>query len=212
MSVLIGCAALVVGIITTMPKKCDPQVEWWQSSTFYEIFPASFQDSTKGADRISDLRGIIMRLNYLKKLGVIRLNSIFSASHYPEYYSEISNMTDVNKDLGTTKDFSVLVREIQKRNMSIILDLPLYPFIKTLSNQSASTAKVNGIEWLRDKRDAANDRVREPSALPASVETIRDVLSSIPPPLKKARREISSSSRLNHQQKDPTVRLSNFGN
>ncbi|KAL6438761.1 hypothetical protein ACFW04_004632 [Cataglyphis niger] len=204
MSVLIGCAALVVGIIATMPKKCDPQVEWWQGSTFYEIFPASFQDSTKGADGIGDLRGIIMRLDYLKELGVraIRLNSIFPASHYPEYYSEISNMTDVNKDLGTIEDFSVLVREIQKRNMSIILDLPLYPFIKTLSNQSTSTAKVNETEWLREKRDAANDRVREPSTLPASVETIRDVLSSIPS-LKKTRREISSSSRLNHQQEDP---------
>lgn len=180
-------------------------MEWWQGSTFYEIFPASFQDSIKGADGIGDLRGIIMRLDYLKELGVraIRLNSIFPASHYPEYYSKISNMTDVNKDLGTIEDFSALVREIQKRNMSIVLDLPLYPFIKTLSNQSASIAKVNGTEWLRDKRDAANDRVREPSALPASVETIRDVLSSIPPPLKKARKEISLSSRLNHQQEDP---------
>lgn len=204
MSILIGCAALVVGIIATMPKKCDPPVEWWQGSTFYEIFPASFQDSTKGADGIGDLRGIIMRLDYLKELGVraIRLNSIFPASHYPEYYSKISNMMDVNKDLGTLEDFSVLVREIQKRNMSIVLDLPLYPFVKNLSNQSVSIAKVNGTVWFRDKRDTANDRVREPSALPASVETIRDVLSSIPPSLKKARREVSSSSHSNHQE-DP---------
>lgn len=187
-------------------------MEWWQGSTFYEIFPASFQDSTKGADGIGDLRGIIMRLDYLKELGVrtIRLNSIFPASHYPEYYSEISNMTDVNKDLGTIEDFSVLVREIKKRNMSIVLDLPLYPFVKNLSNQSASIAKVNGTEWLRDKRDAANDRVREPSALPASVETIRDVLASIPPPLKKARREVSSSSRTNHQQEDPISKAIKF--
>lgn len=179
-------------------------MEWWQGSTFYEIFPASFQDSTKGADGIGDLRGIIMRLDYLKELGVraIRLNSIFPASHYPEYYSKISNMMDVNKDLGTLEDFSVLVREIQKRNMSIVLDLPLYPFVKNLSNQSVSIAKVNGTVWFRDKRDTANDRVREPSALPASIETIRDVLSFIPPSLKKARREVSSSSRSNHQE-DP---------
>ncbi|XP_070168495.1 alpha-amylase 3 isoform X2 [Polyergus mexicanus] len=208
MSILIGCAALVVGIIATMPKKCDPPMEWWQGSTFYEIFPASFQDSTKGADGIGDLRGIIMRLDYLKELGVraIRLNSIFPASHYPEYYSEISNMMDVNKDLGTLEDFSVLVREIQKRNMSIILDLPLYPFVKNLSNQSVSIAKVNGTEWFRD---TANDRVREPSALPVSVEVIRDVLSSIPSSLKNARREVSSSSRLNHQE-DPISKAIKF--
>ncbi|KMQ89777.1 neutral and basic amino acid transport protein rbat-like isoform x2 protein [Lasius niger] len=208
MSILIGCTALVIGVIATMPKKCDPPMEWWQGSTFYEIFPASFQDSTKGADGIGDLRGIIMRLDYLKELGVqaIRLNSIFPASHYPEYYSEISNMTDVNRELGTLEDFSVLVREIQKRNMSIVLDLPLYPFVKNLSNQAASIANVNGTESLRNRRDAANDRVREPSELhqSTSVEIIHDVLLSIPPPLKKARREIPSSSQSsNHLQEHP---------
>ncbi|XP_072760588.1 uncharacterized protein [Anoplolepis gracilipes] len=204
MSILIGCAALVVGIIATMPKRCDPPVEWWQGSTFYEIFPASFQDSIKGADGIGDLRGIIMRLDYLKGLGVqaIRLNSIFPASHYPEYYSEISNMMDVNKDLGTLEDFSALVREIQKRNMSIVLDLPLYPFVKNLSNQAPHIRKVNGTEWLQDRQDPVNDPVREPSAVSTSVETIRTVLTSIPPPLKITRREIPSSSRSNHQQED----------
>lgn len=182
-------------------------MEWWQGSTFYEIFPASFQDSasfrTKGANGIGDLRGIIMRLDYLRELGVrtIRLNSIFPASHYPEYYSEISNITDVNENLGTLEDFSALVREIQKRNMSIVLDLPLYPFVKSLSNQVTPIAKVNGTEWIRDRRDAANNRIRELSILSSSVETIRDVLSSISP-LKKARREIFSSNHSN-QQKDP---------
>ncbi|XP_011260739.2 alpha-amylase 3 isoform X1 [Camponotus floridanus] len=210
MSILIGCTALVVGIIATMPKKCDPPVEWWQGSTFYEIFPASFQDTasfrtTKGVG-IGDLRGIIMRLDYLKELGVrtIRLNSIFPALDYPEYYSKISNITDVNENLGTLEDFSALVREIQKRNMSIVLDLPLYPFVKSLSNQATPIAKVNGTELIRDRRDAAKNRIIIPqlSILSSSVETIRDVLSFRPSSLKKARREISSSNHSN-QQKDP---------
>ncbi|KAL6416891.1 hypothetical protein ACFW04_013105 [Cataglyphis niger] len=118
-------------------KTCDPQIEWWQRQYFLRNIPGIFSELDK------------------------------RTLHYPEYYSEISNMTDVNKDL----------------------------------------AKVNGTEWLRDKQDAANDRVREPSALPASGETIRDItndiLSFIPSPLKKARREIFSSSRLNHQQEGP---------
>lgn len=179
-------------------------MEWWQGSTFYEIFPASFQDSTKGADGIGDLHGIIMRLDYLRELGVrtIRLNSIFPASHYPEYYSEINNITDVDKNLGTLEDFSGLVHEIQKRNMSIVLDLPLYPFVKSLTNQTTPIAKVNGTEWIQDRRNAANNRIRELSILSSSVETIRDVLSSTPSPLKKARREISLSNHSN-QQKDP---------
>ncbi|XP_071558729.1 alpha-amylase 3 isoform X1 [Temnothorax nylanderi] len=187
MSILTGCAALVIGIIATMPKKCDPPVEWWQGSTFYEIFPASFQDSTKGADGIGDLRGIIIRLDYLKELGVqaVRLNSIFPASHYPEYYSNISNMTDVNNELGTLEDFAVLVREIHRRNMSLVLDLPLYPFMKR-----SSEAKTNQTERaLREKRDLTSNAIIPdvlPSAPSTSVEGIRDVLSS---PLQKVKRQ-----------------------
>ncbi|KAG5346268.1 MAL2 Maltase, partial [Acromyrmex charruanus] len=200
MSILTGCAALVIGIIATMPKKCDPPVEWWQGSTFYEIFPASFQDSTKSADGIGDLRGIIMRLDYLKDFGVrtIRLNSIFPAPHYPEYYSDISNMTDVNKELGTLGDFSVLVREIHRRNMSIILDLPLYPFVKSLNE-----AKVNETErTLRERRDLANSAIIHdilPSA-PSTVDAIRDALST---PLQEIKRETFPSGHSARQQEHP---------
>lgn len=180
--------------------RCDPPVEWWQGSTFYEIFPASFQDSTTGADGIGDLRGIIMRLDYLKNLGVraIRLNSIFPAPHYPEFYSDISNMTDVNRELGTLDDFAVLVREIHKRNMSIVLDLPLHPFVKR-----ASKARTNETERARlERRDLAGDAIIRsdvlPSAPSASVDVIRDVLSS---PLQK--RETLPSGHATRQQDHP---------
>lgn len=159
-------------------SRCDPSVEWWQGSTFYEIFPASFQDSAKSADGIGDFRGIIMRLDYLKELGVraIRLNSIFPALHYPEYYSDISSMTDVNRELGTLEDFNVLAREIHRRNMSLVLDLPLYPFVKSSSDEDALTAKTNETERAND------EIIREvlPTTLSTSVEIIRDVLSSLP--------------------------------
>lgn len=203
MSILTGCAALVIGIIATMPKKCDPPVEWWQGSTFYEIFPASFQDSTKGADGIGDLRGIITRLDYLRDLGIraVRLNSIFPAPHYPEYYSNISNMTDVNRELGTLDDFSVLVREIHERNMSIVLDLPLHPFVK----RSISDAKTNETERapLRERRDLADGATIHdalPSASSASVEVIRDVLSL---PLQEMNRQTLPPGPSARQQEHP---------
>lgn len=183
-------------------------MDWWQGSTFYEIFPASFQDSTKGGDGIGDLRGITMRLDYLKGLGVraIRLNSIFPAPHYPEYYSNISNMTSVNKELGTLEDFTVLAREIHRRNMSLILDLPLYPFVKSLGSleEDASVAKVNKTDdrVLRGRRDVAVDTIIRDAVLstpPTSVEAVRDVLSSVPPPLEEVRRQAFSSSRFYDQ-------------
>ncbi|XP_025159300.1 maltase A2 isoform X4 [Harpegnathos saltator] len=213
MSVLAGCTALVIGVIVTMPKKCDPPMEWWQGSTFYEIFPASFQDSMRSSDGIGDLRGITMRLDYLKGLGVqaIRLNSIFPAPHYPEYYSNISNLTDVNKDLGTLKDFSVLALEIHRRNMSLILDLPLYPFVKSLSEpeEDVPTMKTNKTDEqvFRKRREdvTVGTMIHEAilSTPSTSVKTVRDVLSSVPASLEEARKQELSSNRMYDQQRHP---------
>ncbi|XP_076230881.1 amino acid transporter heavy chain SLC3A1 isoform X4 [Calliopsis andreniformis] len=203
MSVLAGCTALVIGVIATMPRKCDPSVEWWQGSIFYEIFPASFQDSLKNGDGIGDLRGTTMRLDYLKKLGVrgIRLNSVFPAAHYPEYYSNIDNLTDLNKQLGTLQDFAILVREIHRRNMSLILDLPLYPFVKTLYDVDVSSEKPNKTDKaVRERRDVTDDMIPEkvvPTTLSASLQAIRETLSSIPPPLETAQQEALTSNRVN---------------
>lgn len=184
-------------------------MDWWQGSTFYEIFPASFQDSTKGGDGIGDLRGITMRLDYLKGLGIraIRLNSIFPAPHYPEYYSNISNMTEVNKELGTLDDFSVLVREIHERNMSLILDLPLYPFAKSLGKY-ASTVQANKTEEqvFRKRRDVAVGTMIHETILSTpstSIEAVRDVLSSIPPSLEDARKQAFSLNHLYDQREHP---------
>ena len=44
------------------------RVEWWKRAVVYQIYPKSFQDSN--GDGIGDLRGIIQRLDYIKRLGV----------------------------------------------------------------------------------------------------------------------------------------------
>ena len=40
---------------------------WWNKSVVYQIYPKSFQDTNH--DGVGDLRGIIDRLDYIKKLG-----------------------------------------------------------------------------------------------------------------------------------------------
>ncbi|XP_050492636.1 maltase A2-like isoform X2 [Bombus huntii] len=204
MSVLAACVALVIGVIVTMPKKCDPPVQWWQGSVFYEIFPASFQDSSKGGDGIGDLRGITMRLDYLKKLGVrgIRLNSIFPAAHYPEYYTNIENLTDLNKELGTLDDFAVLVHETHRRNMSLVLDLPLYPFVKSLYNETVPSEKPNKTDKaVRERRDVTETTILQevtPTTPSMSLQAIREALSSVPPPLDTPQRDPLTSKHVNN--------------
>ncbi|XP_043252757.1 maltase A2-like isoform X1 [Colletes gigas] len=211
MSVLAGCTALVIGVIATMPKKCDPRVQWWQGSIFYEIFPASFQDSSKASDGIGDLRGITMRLDYLKKLGVrgIRLNSIFPAAHYPEYYWNIKNLTDVNKDLGTLEDFATLVHEIHRRNMSLVLDLPLYPFVKNLYDENVAVEKPNKTDKaVRERRDVTDDVILQkvvPTTPSMSVQAIRELLPSIPPPLDKPQQQGLTSNRITAATENPVM-------
>ena len=41
---------------------------WWRESIIYEVYIQSFQDTN--GDGIGDLKGVIQRLDYLKRLGV----------------------------------------------------------------------------------------------------------------------------------------------
>ncbi|XP_043470087.1 maltase A2-like isoform X2 [Leptopilina heterotoma] len=172
-SIFIGCVALVIGVIITMPRRCDPEVEWWQGSLFYEIFPGSYQDGMAINDGIGDLPGITKRLDYLQKLGVkgVRLNSIFPADHYPEYYYNVTSLMDVNPILGQMNDFDELIQEIHKRNMTLILDIPLYPFVKNLdlANINNDTSQI-----LKQRREILSELL--PTMTPSSLEMVGGIL------------------------------------
>ncbi|XP_066591158.1 maltase A2-like isoform X2 [Prorops nasuta] len=207
MSILAGCTALVIGVIATMPRKCDPKTEWWQGSVFYEIFPASFQDSSKGGDGIGDLRGITMRLDYLQRLGVrgIRLNSIFPAPNYPEFYSNITSLREVNRNLGTLEDFANLVRETHARNMSLVLDLPLYPFVKTLHDEGAPLIRPNKTDKaVRERRGIGGSMEDLPAGPSTSYQAIRDALS-VGPALQSPEARALSSNRVEEALENPVT-------
>lgn len=99
---------------------------------FYEIFPASFQDSN--SDGIGDLHGINNRMNYLKSLnvGAIRLNSIYPSKHYPENFLNITTYFSIDHHIGDFNDFNALVTNLHSNDIKLILDLPLTPLVKSL--------------------------------------------------------------------------------
>jgi len=95
----------------------------------------------------------------------VRLNSIFEAENYPEVYSQVQNLTDISSVLGNMKDFSFAVNMLHKRNISVMLDLPLSPFIKHLSvsekvmqTETDTTAEKN--TWLLSM-DSTSDNETE---------------------------------------------------
>ncbi|CRL00593.1 CLUMA_CG013853, isoform A [Clunio marinus] len=132
LSGIIAMLSVVAAMIYQLPKTCNPETPWYQGSAFYEIFPASFKDSNSNG--IGDLRGLASQVSYFQNLsiGAVRLNSIFASKQYPESFREIETLMEISKDLGTVNDLEFLISVLHEKNISLILDLPLYPVYQPL--------------------------------------------------------------------------------
>ncbi|WP_188356694.1 alpha-glucosidase [Leuconostoc falkenbergense] len=96
--------------------------KWWQKAVVYQVYPKSFQDSNH--DGIGDIRGIIQRLDYIKKLGVdvIWLNPIYKSPDIDGGY-DISDYQDINPTFGSMADFDELLSKAHAMGLKIIMDL-----------------------------------------------------------------------------------------
>lgn len=105
---------------------------WYEGSVFYEIHPTRYPDSN--GDGFGDLRGLTHRVDYLTKLGVIgvRLNSIFPSKNQPDHFQNVTTLMGIDEVLGTAEDLKTLARTFHNNNLSLILDLPIYPFLTKL--------------------------------------------------------------------------------
>jgi len=82
--------------------------KWWKEAVVYQIYTRSFKDSD--GDGIGDLKGIISKLDYIKKLGidVVWLNPIYSSPNDDNGY-DVSDYRNIMKDFGTMADFDSLI-------------------------------------------------------------------------------------------------------
>ena len=95
---------------------------WWKEAVAYQIYPRSFMDSD--GDGIGDLNGIILKLDYLKSLGIdVIWVSPFYKSPNDDCGYDISDYQDIMKEFGTMEDFDRLLAEVHKRGMKLIADL-----------------------------------------------------------------------------------------
>lgn len=97
---------------------------WYEQAIIYQIYPKSFKDSNN--DGIGDLVGITQKLDYVQNLGAntIWLNPIFVSPQVDNGY-DVSNYFAIDPLLGNMNDFKEMVTQIHKRNMHLILDLPI---------------------------------------------------------------------------------------
>lgn len=97
-------------------------VQWWRHTVFYEIYMMSFCDGNK--DGVGDIPGILLKLPYLKKLGVggIWLTPFYPSPKVDNGY-DVSDYCDVDPDYGRIEDFKRLVKEAHKLGIKVIADM-----------------------------------------------------------------------------------------
>ncbi len=98
------------------------QKKWWKESVVYQIYPRSFNDSN--GDGIGDLRGIIQKLDYLKKLGVdvVWLSPVYRSPNDDNGY-DISNYQDIMPEFGTLADWEEMLAGMHQRGIKLVMDL-----------------------------------------------------------------------------------------
>ena len=95
---------------------------WWKEAVFYEVYPRSFFDSN--ADGIGDIKGITMKLDHIRSLGV---DAIWCCPFYDSPNADngydIRDYRKIMAEFGTMEDVEELIRECHARGMKIIIDL-----------------------------------------------------------------------------------------
>lgn len=97
---------------------------WFKNAIFYELHIRSFHDSN--GDGKGDLQGIIVKLDYLKDLGVdcIWLLPMMKSPLKDDGY-DVADYYNIHSDYGTVADFKKLVDEAHAREIRVITDLVL---------------------------------------------------------------------------------------
>lgn len=88
----------------------------------YQIYPKSFKDSN--SDGFGDIRGITEKLDYLKSLDIdyIWITPFFLSPQKDNGY-DIASYLEIDPGFGTMDDFTRLVKEADKRDIGIMLDM-----------------------------------------------------------------------------------------
>ncbi len=97
---------------------------WYKDAVIYQLHVRSFYDSN--GDGIGDFKGLIMKLDYIKSLGV---NTIWLLPFYPSPLKDggydIADFTGIHSDYGSLADFRRFVKEAHHRGLRIITELVL---------------------------------------------------------------------------------------
>jgi len=121
--------------------------KWWKEQVVYQIYPRSFYDSNN--DGIGDIKGIILKLDYLKLLGIdiIWISPHFDSPNDDNGY-DIRNYKKVMEEFGSMQDFDQLLKEVHIRKMKLIIDL----VVNHTSDEH---------DWFIESKSSQNNKFRD---------------------------------------------------
>jgi oligo-1,6-glucosidase len=106
-----------------MPPPRSGSQPWWKSTVVYQVYPASYLDTT--GTGTGDIRGLISNLDYIyHNIGAdtVWLSPMY-ASPLVDMGYDISDFEAVDPRFGTMSDMNELIEQCHKRGMKLILDL-----------------------------------------------------------------------------------------
>ncbi|KAL5008129.1 hypothetical protein ScPMuIL_013710 [Solemya velum] len=127
----IGWLAMLVAaiVIIVLAPRCPPRpdLKWYNTDTFYQVFTKSFKDTNKedglGAG-VGDINGIESKLSYFEDLGIkaLWISSLYPTDKNPALNYAVVDHKAIDKELGTLEDFRNLRRVTKKKGIKLILD------------------------------------------------------------------------------------------
>ncbi|MCT1400627.1 alpha,alpha-phosphotrehalase [Paenibacillus sp. p3-SID867] len=96
--------------------------DWWRTSTVYQVYPKSFNDTTGLGT--GDIRGLMEKLDYIKGLGIdiVWLQPVYVSPQNDNGY-DVADYCSIDPAYGTMDDFDKLVAELKKRDMHLMIDI-----------------------------------------------------------------------------------------
>nr|CAD7451871.1 unnamed protein product [Timema tahoe] len=117
---------LIVLVLTflvsaTVALPVQEELDWWQKTVIYQIYPRSYRDSD--GNGVGDLRGIWQRVKPIKDAGAgaIWLSPIYE-SPMKDFGYDIINQTVIDPLFGNMEDFMDLMNITHELGLKLILD------------------------------------------------------------------------------------------
>lgn len=157
-------------LICSVNSAVAQDVDWWKSTTVYQIYPRSFYDSD--GNGTGDVQGIIDKLDYINDLGFETIwVSPFFQSPQADFGYDISDYNSIAPEYGTMETCLNLIDEVHARDMKIVFDLVMnhtsdqHDWFK----ESASSKDNPKADWYVWKDGTGKDGMKPPNNWKATI-------------------------------------------